>query len=43
VVDFTATGDPAAVTVEQVNTIGRQHQQGFITCMSYRQLLELKR
>jgi hypothetical protein len=43
VVDFTATGDPGAVTVEQVNAIARQHQQGFITRMGYRQLLELKR
>jgi NAD(P)-dependent dehydrogenase (short-subunit alcohol dehydrogenase family) len=43
VVDFTATSDPGAVTVEQVNTIARQHQHGFITRMGFGQLLELRR
>jgi NAD(P)-dependent dehydrogenase (short-subunit alcohol dehydrogenase family) len=43
VVDFTATGDPGAVTVEQVNAIARQHQQGFITRPGFGQLLELRR
>ncbi len=42
VIDFTATGDPAAVTVEQVNTVARQHQHGFITRMGFGQLLELR-
>lgn len=43
VIDFTATGDPAAVTVDQVNVLARQHQQGFITRMGFSQLLELAR
>jgi NAD(P)-dependent dehydrogenase (short-subunit alcohol dehydrogenase family) len=40
VVDFTATGDPGAVTVDQVNALARQHQQNFITRMGYPQLLK---
>ena len=43
VIDFTATGDPGAVTVEQVDAIARRHQQGFITRMGFGQLLELRR
>jgi NAD(P)-dependent dehydrogenase (short-subunit alcohol dehydrogenase family) len=43
VIDFTATGDPAAVTVDQVNVLARQHQQRFITRMGFSQLLELAR
>jgi NAD(P)-dependent dehydrogenase (short-subunit alcohol dehydrogenase family) len=42
VVDFTATGDPSAVTVERVNALARQHQQNFITRMGFGQLLELQ-
>jgi NAD(P)-dependent dehydrogenase (short-subunit alcohol dehydrogenase family) len=43
VIDFTATGDPAAVTVDQVNALARQHQHSFITRMGFSQLLELAR
>lgn len=43
VIDFTATGDPAAVTVDQVNALARQHQHGFITRMGFGRLLELSR
>lgn len=39
VVDFTSTGDPSAVTVDQVNALARRHQENFITRMGYRQLL----
>jgi hypothetical protein len=42
VVDFTATGDPGAVAVEQVNALAREHQQNFITRMGYGQLVELQ-
>jgi NAD(P)-dependent dehydrogenase (short-subunit alcohol dehydrogenase family) len=40
VVDFTATGDPGAVTVDQVNALAHQHQQNFITRLGYPQLLK---
>jgi NAD(P)-dependent dehydrogenase (short-subunit alcohol dehydrogenase family) len=40
VIDFTATGDPGAVTVDQVNDVARQHQHNFITRMGFGQLLE---
>jgi NAD(P)-dependent dehydrogenase (short-subunit alcohol dehydrogenase family) len=39
-IDFTATGDPGAVTVEQVNALASQHQRNFITRMDFGQLLE---
>ena len=42
VVDFTSTGDPSAVTVEQVEALARQHQENFITRMGYRQLLTVQ-
>jgi len=42
VVDFTSTGDPSAVTVEQVEALARQHQENFITRMGYGQLLKLQ-
>jgi NAD(P)-dependent dehydrogenase (short-subunit alcohol dehydrogenase family) len=42
VVDFTSTGDPSAVTVEQVEALARQHQENFITRMGYGQLLKLR-
>ncbi len=42
VIDFTATGDPSAVTVEQVNALARQHQQNFITRMGFGQLLTMQ-
>ena len=42
VIDFTATGDPSAVTVDQVNTLARRHQENFITRMGFGQLLELQ-
>lgn len=43
VIDFTATGDPAAVTVDQVNALASRHPQGFITRMGFGQLLNLGR
>jgi NAD(P)-dependent dehydrogenase (short-subunit alcohol dehydrogenase family) len=42
VVDFTATGDPSAVTVNQVNALAPQHQENFITRMGYPQLLKVQ-
>jgi len=42
VIDFTATGDPSAVTVEQVNALARQHQETFISRMGFGQLLTLQ-
>jgi NAD(P)-dependent dehydrogenase (short-subunit alcohol dehydrogenase family) len=33
VIDYTSTGDPSAVTVDQVETLARQHQENFITRM----------
>jgi NAD(P)-dependent dehydrogenase (short-subunit alcohol dehydrogenase family) len=42
VVDFTSTGDPSAVTVDQVEALARQHQENFITRMGYGQLLKLQ-
>ena len=41
-VDFTATGDPSAVTVDEVNALARQHQENFITRMGYPQLLTVQ-
>ena len=42
VVDFTSTGDPDAVTVEQVEALARRHQENFITRMGYGQLLTVR-
>lgn len=42
VVDFTATGDPSAVTVDEVNALAGQHQENFITRMGYPQLLTVQ-
>ena len=42
VVDFTATGDPSAVTVDEVNALARRHQENFITRMGYPQLLNVQ-